>query len=118
MQTFVLPAPPSVNNLFANVKGKGRVKTRNYRIWRELAQWAIALDGVSARPIETMEGPVEVEIVLGRLRGDVDNRQKAILDILKKTHVLLDDKQVAKLSVLRTNGDPKEITVTVKPHER
>ncbi|CAO4192361.1 hypothetical protein [Methylorubrum extorquens] len=31
------PLPPSTNSLFANVVGRGRVKTTKYRAWRQQA---------------------------------------------------------------------------------
>jgi len=32
-----LPPPPSVNRAFRNVIGRGRVETRDYRVWRQSA---------------------------------------------------------------------------------
>ena len=34
---FACDAPPSVNNLYRNVPGRGRVTTREYAAWRDLA---------------------------------------------------------------------------------
>ena len=36
-----LALPPSVNQLFANVAGKGRVRTGRYRAWAQVAGWQI-----------------------------------------------------------------------------
>lgn len=35
--SFDCPAPPSVNNLYRNVPGRGRVVTREYQAWRDEA---------------------------------------------------------------------------------
>ena len=32
-QVLLTPRPPSANALYSNVRGKGRVKTRQYRDW-------------------------------------------------------------------------------------
>ena len=40
-QTFTLPTPPSVNNLFSTV-GNRRVKSRTYAAWMQAARWQIA----------------------------------------------------------------------------
>lgn len=42
--SLVLPLPPSVNNLYANRRGGGRVKTRDYRGWLAEAGW-VPLEG-------------------------------------------------------------------------
>ena len=31
-RTYEIPIPPSVNSLYANAQGKGRVKSNRYRI--------------------------------------------------------------------------------------
>ncbi|MBB2965031.1 hypothetical protein FHU13_005453, partial [Methylobacterium sp. R2-1] len=53
------PLPPSTNSLFANVVGRGRVKTPKYRAWR---QQAVLLIDVQ-RP-GRMAGPCDVVIYL------------------------------------------------------
>lgn len=39
--TLNLPFPPSLNNLFRNVRGKGRVPTARYEDWRKRATHAM-----------------------------------------------------------------------------
>lgn len=114
-QTFVIPEPPSVNNLFRNVPGKGRVKTKRYSIWMRAAQWDVILDGNKPMQIETLTGPVEISIELGKSRGDIDNRIKGILDLLVYTHVIRDDSQVQFLVIARDGEVRKRAVVTVRP---
>lgn len=109
---FTIPFPPSVNHMFFNVPGKGRVKSNAYRVWRSAAGWDIK----AAKP-EKFNGPVEVLITLERktMRGDIDNRIKAILDVLVDMDVLVDDKQVEKVSA--EWGTISGARVEVRPYE-
>ena len=49
--SFDLPLPPSVNGCFANVPGKGRVRTAQYRAWRKqaLASIEVQAHGIAFR---------------------------------------------------------------------
>lgn len=33
--TFTLPSPPTANNLFFNIQGRGRSRTKEYNDWLE-----------------------------------------------------------------------------------
>lgn len=111
MLTFTIPSPPSVNNLFANVPGKGRVRSERYRIWANAAGWAMK----AYRPggWETLSGQVSVEIINGNSRQDIDNCAKGVLDLLTEMQVIGDDKQVVDLRIMR-GGRPKEAVVIVR----
>ena len=59
--TFLdIPLPPSTNNLFVNVVGKGRRKSGEYKSWCNAAAWKIRASDNYAR----FRGPFSVEIVL------------------------------------------------------
>ena len=58
---LVLPPPISVNNLFGNVPGKGRVITPEYRAWKKLAAERLAIQ--QCRPTFTV--PVEITYFVG-----------------------------------------------------
>lgn len=122
VQTFVIPEPPSVNNLFRNVPRKGRVKTERYNIWMQAAQWDVLLEGNgeirSRRKIEKLTGSVEISIEMGKCRGDIDNRAKPVLDLMVKCGVIGDDKQVQMLAILRDSDLKKRTIVTVRPFEK
>ena len=76
--TVILPLPPSANRLFANVPGKGRVKTRAYKNWRKAAILTIF---AQVRADRRIGGPVDLEIcVPDGMRGDLDNRLKALIE--------------------------------------
>ncbi len=89
--TLVIPLPPSANALFANVPRKGRVRTAAYRRWSVAAlSWMWTCKPVGGFPF--FDGPFSVQIAVPlKMRGDVDNRVKPILDFLKKPAGLVDD---------------------------
>lgn len=81
--------PPSANALFRNVPGKGRVRTKEYARWAGVAGWELK----AQRP-RKFTGPVEVVVELNpptRHALDLDNRNKALLDLLVTHQVIPDD---------------------------
>lgn len=96
MKSFsaTLPFPPSVNNLFLNVKRGGRVKTAKYRSWEKLA------DAGKPNGIVTLRGDVIAVYTYGRpdrRRRDVENCSKAVSDTLTRWKVLSDDSQIVDI---------------------
>ncbi len=90
--TVTMPPPPSVNNLFKNAGRKGRVPTPAYDDWKRHAGWQ-----VKAQKPAPVRGPVAVTIVHGRRRADLDNLNKAPLDLLVSLGVIDDDSNVRRL---------------------
>lgn len=89
--------PPSVNGLFVNVPGKGRVKASGYARWRKAAAWAARAARQGPRPLA---GDLVAEIEIGltvRRRFDLDNRMKALFDALTAGGVIEDDSQIAAI---------------------
>jgi Holliday junction resolvase RusA-like endonuclease len=88
MITF--PRPFSLNNMFANIPGRGRVKSSRYNVWIKHAD-ALAL----TQKLPRFEGPVALHIRLGetavRPNFDGDNALKPILDRLVAWGVIEDD---------------------------
>jgi crossover junction endodeoxyribonuclease RusA len=90
----LLPFPPSVNNLFLNVKRGGRVKTPKYRAWEKVA------DGYQPSGIVRLNGEVVATYTFGRpdrRRRDVANLEKAVGDTLTRWGVLQDDCQIVDI---------------------
>lgn len=84
-----LPMPPSVNHAFVNVSGKGRVRSDAYRKWADHAGWLI-----KAQRVKPFNVPVRVRIEIkpeNNRAFDLDNRTKAVLDLLVTHGVLHDD---------------------------
>lgn len=99
MTEFRLPFPPSVNDMFLNNKGRGRgrIISPDYRAWKEQAQWEL-----NAQHVKPFQGRAIVTIDLDETRrGDCDNRNKAVLDVLVSHGVLAGDskKHVKRVSI-------------------
>lgn len=102
--TLTMPVPPSVNQLFRNLPGKGRVKTALYDNWRAHAVTAIRLQRVPA-----VAGRIVVLFGVERvsLAADIDNRVKAMLDAIVDAGVIANDNLVTAIAVSwlpKTNG--------------
>lgn len=81
--------PPSTNGLYLNVRGRGRVRSENYRKWANEAGWLLK----SQHPRKFHE-PVKVRVELNPPNArafDLDNRNKALLDLLVEHGVIIDD---------------------------
>lgn len=87
---FCLPFPPSVNNLYATVRGR-RVKSK---VGREFAEHAKR----EMKDVTQFVGPVAVRAWLYRPKkvGDLDNRLKGLLDCMTGL-VYADDRQVMRI---------------------
>lgn len=97
MTTINLKAiPPSTNHLYANVPGKGRVKSDRYRTWCQASGWDLKLQ----RP-GRIEGEVELIIDMERTSSlsDISNRIKALEDLLVEHGVIEDDRHVVKVTI-------------------
>lgn len=107
-----LPMPPSVNALYRNVPGKGRVKTKRYHTWLQAAGWAIK----EQKPGK-VEGPYRLWLYCGRpdnRRRDLANLEKAVSDLLVSHGVVEDDSKCAELH-LYWEGEGRDCTVMVEP---
>ena len=75
-----LPLAPSVNGLYANIPGKGRVKSERYRTWINAAGWSIK---------EQRQEPVLGNYVLYMWCGRPDARKRDLANMVKATEDLL-----------------------------
>jgi Holliday junction resolvase RusA-like endonuclease len=108
--TLVLPVPPSTNNLFVNGK-RGRYKSQRYKEWEiEADYW------FRQQSCDVVIGAYIVEITLPEMiRGDIDNRSKALIDFLVAKGLTPDDKHMWKVSIERNpNVPPGECHVTAR----
>ena len=93
--------PPSVNNIFVNVAGRGRVKTKAYKAWLGEAGWMLVTQRNQHRSHKRIDGPVAVDVRAYRpasKRRDLDNILKALLDLLSHTQTIKDDSQVIEIN--------------------
>jgi len=104
--------PPSSNNMFVNVRGRGRVRSENYRKWSREAGWTL----VAQRPPQfKVPVKISVEIHPPNARAfDLDNRKKALLDLLVEHQIIPDDSwrwvRDQRISVVET-GAPCTVIV-------
>ena len=85
---YNLPLPPSVNSLWRT--GRARMyRSKKYLGWIEECE--VIFEG---REVPRIAYPFAVEIALGRpskRRMDIDNRIKAVMDVLERVGVIEDD---------------------------
>lgn len=88
------PCPISVNAMYANVPGKGRIRTRAYEQWRQEAMTEI----LRQRP-GRIAGPYGVALTVRRvsLRRDLDGLVKGAVDLLVTMGVCDDDRHLQHL---------------------
>ena len=110
-----LPFPPSTNQLTRYVVRGGSaraLKSERARNYAKDCEWWLR----KQRPVK-LDGPLEVtiEAYFPSRRGDVDNRIKAVLDVLQG-HAFANDSQVERLSITRhiDKKDP-HVEVHVRP---
>lgn len=94
--SFTIPTPPSVNSVFKNVPGKGRVKTGLYDDFVRRGMAAI-----QRQKAASITGPVIAIFGVERmsLSADIDNRLKAMIDTIVKAGVIDDDRFVTAIAV-------------------
>ena len=94
---FQFEFPPSTNNLWMPVKGKGLVKTKEYRAWQDANAWIIR----QQIGMEKIEGQFEIHLVFerpDRRKRDLDNLIKSSLDCIVNARVVHDDHLCQKLT--------------------
>jgi crossover junction endodeoxyribonuclease RusA len=113
--SIVLPWPPSLNNLYMNVHGRGRVKAPSYRAWATEVIWLI-----KARNIAQFQVPVSITIDLApptKRAFDLDGKAKAAIDCLVAAGVLQDDNNKwVKCLTIREVISPDACTVTIEEY--
>lgn len=107
-----LPLPPSVNALYANVPGRGRIKSERYRVWLNAAGWELA-----AQKPRRVSGDYQLWIWAekpDRRRRDLGNLEKPISDLLVAHGVVSDDSQCSEIHIY-WQGSGRECLVKIDP---
>ena len=98
---MLLPLPPSANALWV-VSGNRRVKSAPYRKWLRETRWMVK---GKQMPEKT---PLYLSIRAGMNRtGDLDNRIKALSDLLQVAGIVPDDRWIDRIDARR---DPFMVT--------
>jgi crossover junction endodeoxyribonuclease RusA len=94
---FQFEFPPSTNNLWMPIKGRGLVKTKEYRAWQDANTWIIR----QQIGLERIEGQFEIHFIFerpDRRKRDLDNLIKSSLDCIVNARVVHDDHLCQKLT--------------------
>jgi crossover junction endodeoxyribonuclease RusA len=98
MIVFDLPLPPTINHYFGR-RGSMTYLTKDAKQYRLQVQ-----DIVAAAGHPTLEGRLAVFVAVypaNRIRQDIDNRLKSLLDALTQSGVWNDDEQIDDLHIIR-----------------
>ena len=96
MQVYLLPFPPSVNRLW-RFSGPRMYRTKVYTEWADDAVRHLQQQQAPSSPIDY---PVALELAVGRpdaRKRDIDNVNKAVLDLLEHVQILENDHHVHDL---------------------
>lgn len=109
--SFTCPYPPTSNTMF---RGR-RFITESYRQWRWDAGWAIKLQ----KPGDSPSGDIKIQIELPRSmrRGDIDNRIKALLDVMTDIGLIEDDRVFSDLRIRYVDRNETFVTIESDQNE-
>lgn len=106
--TIDLPVPPSLNNIFITV-GNRRHKSPDYLAWIAEAGWRLKVQKPGR-----VQGPFEAVLELPcKILGDLDNRHKAVGDLLVNHGVTDDDRHMQRL-VIERSAEVTEARITIR----
>jgi len=97
---FILPTPPSVNRLW-RISGRRMYRSAVYMDW--INDCKVTLADIE-RP--AIDYPFNIEIVVGRpskRRMDIDNRAKAVMDVLQNLDIIIDDCLANRVMMMWSN---------------
>lgn len=103
--------PPSTNNLYWNVKGTGRVRTRQYNDW--ITQCGLLL---KTQVTGRLTGRVDILIKAEdkHPRRDCDNLGKPLCDLLVKVGAIQDDNSKFVRSVKTEWAPIQGVTIEIR----
>jgi Holliday junction resolvase RusA-like endonuclease len=108
---LALPRPLSVNNLFVNIPGRGRVTSAAYQRWKDVAD---SMLWQQKKAMKRFKGPVSVTLTVeDKGRVDTDNIGKCLLDFLVRHEFIEDDRReiVRKLTIQYGDIDGTHVLV-------
>lgn len=116
IRKYFIPTPPSVNSMWCNSfngSGKGRYRSSKYNDWLNKA---IALiKSQDPTPITCQELSLAISVARPSRRCDIDNRIKAIPDLLQKTNIIKNDSIINEIKI-RWIAKDEETFIVIKDH--
>lgn len=106
-----IPMPPSANNAFLNVPGRGRVKTKRYRTWANAAGWEVRRQ----RP-QRVRGAVNLTYTIeeAATKADIGNLEKGLTDLLVDLGLIEGDGPSVVRSIKLQWGSAPGVTIEVR----
>ncbi len=100
---LTLPLPPSSNNAYINVPGKGRAPSTAHENWKLVASTiAKGQHKKAGSPILPAKKPYKLSIRVNiDHKSDIANREKLLTDMLVAAGILPDDCWVSELNIYR-----------------
>lgn len=99
--------PPTINQLYFNVPGRGRVMTKKGKDWKEA--FAIATRNVVRGRM--LEGTIKCEVEIGyKHNRDIDGSLKAILDAMQGV-AYENDSQIVDLHIIKVKSNNPYVAV-------
>jgi crossover junction endodeoxyribonuclease RusA len=111
---YRIPTPPSMNALW-RITGRRMYRTKKYVEWIEQCKTALAEFQKPA-----IDYPFNIEIIVGRpskRRMDIDNRAKAVMDMLQHLDIITDDCLANRVTMMWSN-EINDCKVTIWHAER
>ena len=107
-----LPTPPSVNALW-RISGRRMYKSKKYREFIDLCREVVEFD------FPTVDYPFNIEILIRRpskRRMDIDNRAKAVMDILEELKIISDDCLANQINMMWSEDvENCQVTISKSP---
>jgi crossover junction endodeoxyribonuclease RusA len=112
-----LPTPPSVNNLYFNLKNGGRAKTQHYKDWIAAADAALMEHRAEiGHPIPRIIGPYAMRLTVEfptKRRRDLSNVLKALEDFCVQRGLVEDDSMMRRLEMERAPLPGKTVRLSI-----
>ena len=96
--------PPSLNGMYINVPGQGRAPSGKYKKWKKTAGWELRTARI---PSDVICGRYRLTVQLPHgMAGDVDNRIKAVSDLLVSLSLTPDDRHAISVYAEKSTSVP------------
>ena len=102
---LILPCPPSANRLWRNNR-----LSPEYRAWKQHAGWEARAQLIG---IPTINGAFTVRIEAPKMRRDLDNSLKPLLDLCQAMGAIRDDKNAVEIH-MHINPDRETFRVELE----
>lgn len=93
------------------MKGRGRVKTKEYTQWINTVLWELKAQNRSNMPVVNGYFGIEISFHRSMTKSDIDNLCKPIIDCLVKSGIVPDDRKLERLSIEKSTDEGVYINI-------